>query len=376
VDIWGKNFYHYSLVTKLKTPNTFRRVTVIIAEIALFILGLVLLVKGSDIFVATAVKIAKQLGVSEFVIGLTLVALGTSIPEVGTSVVASLKHQGGIVLGNVIGSNIANINLIMGIVALSSILKTNRQMLVRDGYIMLAAGVLFALFMVNGVISRIEGFVLLLLYGAYVLFIVETRSTRDQLYHFKDFVVYFFKFRYIRTTGKVLFQDTPDESNPAAEKPISKSFLFKNLVIVLLSTVAIWFGANLLVEGAVIFANLLKIPDSVIGLSLVALGTSLPELGVALSAARKGLGNIVAGNIIGSNIANIFLIIGITGIITPLTITTSGIVISTGFMILMTVLFLLFIRSRWQLERAEGILLLLLYVIFLCCVFFSNRGTV
>ena len=346
----------------------------IITEIALFSIGLILLVKGSDIFVATAVKIAKQLGVSEFVIGLTLVALGTSIPEVGTSIVASLKNQGGIVLGNVIGSNIANINLIMGIIALSFILKTNRQMLVRDGYIMLCAGMLFALFMVNGVISRIEGFVLLLLYGAYVLFIVETRSKRDQIYHFKDFVVYFFKFSYIRTTGKVLFQDTPDESKPASEKPLSKSLLLKHLAIVFLSTVAIWFGANLLVEGAVFFANLLKIPDAVIGLSLVALGTSLPELGVALSAARKGLGNIVAGNIIGSNIANIFLIIGITGMITPLTITTSSIVISTGFMILMTVLFLLFIRSRWQLERMEGILLLLLYVVFLCYVFFSNRG--
>jgi cation:H+ antiporter len=348
----------------------------VLTEIFLFGIGLILLVKGSDIFVATAVKIAKQLGVSEFVIGLTLVALGTSIPEVGTSIVASFKHQGGIVLGNVIGSNIANINLIMGTIALSFILKTNREMLVRDGYIMLSAGVLFALFMVNGVISRIEGFVLLLLYGAYVLFIIETRSKRDQLYHFKDFVVYFFKFSYIRTTGKVLFQGTPDESKTATGKPLSKSLLLKNLGIVLLSTIAIWFGANLLVEGAVFFANLFKIPDPVIGLSLVALGTSLPELGVALSAARQGLGNIVAGNIIGSNIANIFLIVGITGMITPLTVTTSSIVISTGFMIAIAVLFLLFIRSRWQLERREGIVLLLLYVIFLCYVFFSNRGTV
>jgi len=347
----------------------------IVTEIALFSIGLILLVKGSDIFVATAVKIAKQLGVSEFVIGLTLVALGTSIPEVGTSIVASLKQQGDIVLGNVIGSNIANINLIMGIIALSFVLKTNRQMLVRDGYIMLFVGVLFALFMVNGVISPVESFVLLLLYSAYVLFIVETRSPRNQLYHFKDFVVYFFKFSFIRTTGQVFFQDNPDKEKPAAEKILLKSFLLKNLAMVFLSTLAIWFGANLLVEGAVFFAHLLKIPDSVIGLSLVALGTSLPELGVALSAARKGLGNIVAGNIIGSNIANILLIIGITGMITPLTITTSSIVISTGFMIVMIVIFQLFIRSRWQLERMEGILLLFLYVIFLCYIFFSNRGT-
>lgn len=348
----------------------------LLTEIVLFLLGLLLLVKGSDVFVTTAVKIAKQLGVSEFVIGLTLVALGTSIPEVGTSIAASLKHQGGIVLGNVLGSNIANINLIMGLIALRFILKTNRQMLVRDGYIMLCAVLLFALFMVNGIISRVEAFILLFLYGVYVLFIVETRSERDRLYSFKDFVIYFFKFSYVRSTGKVFFQETSAKAKDDGAKPLLRGVLLKNLGIVLLSTIAIWFGANLLVEGAIFFANLFHIPDPVIGLSVVALGTSLPELGVALSAARKGLGNIVAGNIIGSNIANIFLIIGITGMIGPLSISTSSIIISTAFLIFMTVLFLWFLRSRWQLERIEGMVLLLLYVIFLCYVFYASRGAV
>lgn len=348
----------------------------LISEILLFALGLLLLVKGSDIFVTTAVKIAKQLGVSEFVIGLTLVALGTSIPEVGTSIAASLKHQGGIVLGNVLGSNIANINLIMGIIALRFILKTDRQMLVRDGYIMLCAALLFAIFIFNGVISRVEAFILLFLYGVYILFIVETRSERDRLFSFTDFVIYFFKFRYVRTTGKVLSQGTGTEANHDGEKTFLRGTLLKNLGILLISTAAIWYGANLLVEGALFFANLLHIPDPVIGLSVVALGTSLPELGVAFSAARKGLGNIVAGNIIGSNIANIFLIIGITGMIAPLSITNASIMLSTAFMLSMTVLFLWFLRSRWQLERTEGIILLLLYVIFLSYVFFAGRGTV
>jgi cation:H+ antiporter len=206
------------------------------------------------------------------------------------------------------------------------------------------------------------------------LFIVETRSKRDRLYNFKDFVIYFCKFSYVRTTGKIVLQNKGVAEKGDGEKLPSRGVLLKNLSIIFLSAIAIWYGANLLVEGAVFFANLLRIPDTVIGLSLVALGTSLPELGVALSAARKGLGNIIAGNIIGSNIANIFLIIGVTSVINPLS-ATAGIGISTAFMIIMTVLFLLFIRSRWQLERMEAIVLLLLYGAFLGYVFFASRGT-
>jgi cation:H+ antiporter len=347
----------------------------VFTEAVLLSIGILLLVKGSDFFVASAVRIAKELGVSEFVIGLTLVAVGTSVPEVGASIAASIKHQSGIVIGNVLGSNIANINLIMGIIAVLWVLKTDRQMLERDGYIMLSAAILFYLSMLNEVISRIEGLVFLLLYGAYVLFIVETRSKRDRVYNFKDFVIYFFQFRYLRTTSKTFFESNHVRKKDKVHGLFLTRPLVKDLGIVVVSTGAIWYGANLLVEAAVFFANLLHLPKTVIGMSLIAIGTSLPELGVTLAAAKKGLGNIVVGNIIGSNIVNIFLIIGVTSTISPLAITKATILTAAPFMIAMTVLFLVFIRSRWQLERIEAILFLFLYGVFLGYIFFSSRGT-
>ena len=341
----------------------------VFTEAVLFFIGLVLLVKGSDFFVASAMRISKRLGVSEFVIGLTLVAFGTSMPEVGASIVASIKHQSGIVVGNVLGSNVANIGLIMGIVAVLWVLKTNSQMLKRDGYIMLFAAVLFYVFLFNGVVSRIEGSVFLILYVVYVLFVIETASKSDQVYHFKDFVTYFFKFSYIHTISKGFFLGNYKEKKGQGEDTFTKGGIFKELGIVVLSIIAICYGAKFLVEEAVFFANFFHVPQTLIGLSLIAIGTSLPELAVSLSAARKGFGNIVVGNIIGSNIANIFLVIGISSVISPLSIIRSTILVSAPFMIFLTILFLFFIRSRWQIERIEAIIFLLLYCTFLSYMF-------
>jgi cation:H+ antiporter len=343
----------------------------VLTEAILFVIGLVLLVKGSDFFVNSAVRIAKRLGVSEFVIGLTLVALGTSVPEMGAAIMASFQRQSGIVMGNVLGSNIANIGLIIGIVAVLWVLKTNRQMLERDGYIMLFAAVMFYVFLFNGVVSRIEGVILLLLYIVYVLFVVETKSKLDQVYNFKDFVIYFFKFGYIRTTGSFLKQNNHEQKEGNGKDAFPGGSL-KDYSIVAFSIVAIFCGAKFLVGSAVFFANLFHIPQTVVGLSLIAVGTSLPELGVTLSAARKGLGNIVVGNIIGSNIANIFLVAGVAGIISPLSVIKSTIMMTGPFMILMTLLFLIFIRSRWKLERIEAIIFLFLYAAFMGYIFLTT----
>jgi len=214
----------------------------VLTETVLFVIGLVLLVKGSDFFVNAAVRIAKRVGISEFVIGLTLVALGTSVPEMGAAIMASFKHQSGIVMGNVLGSNIANIGLIVGIVAVLWVLKTNRQMLERDGYIMLFAAVLFYIFLFNGVVSRIEGVILLLLYVVYVLFVIETKSKLDHGYNFKDFAIYFFKFGYIRTTGRVLTQDN-HEQKKGKVKDTPPGSIVKDSCSVALSIVAIFCGA-------------------------------------------------------------------------------------------------------------------------------------
>jgi len=346
-----------------------------IIEILLLLLGFVILVKGSDFFVKAAASIAKKLGVSEFMIGLTLVALGTSIPELASSVIATTQGATGIVIGNVIGSNIANIGLILGLTATIYVIKTKVEMLKRDGYVMLFSVVLFILFMLNGSISRIESGILLVLYITYMIFLIEIKHKKSEMAHFQHFIHFFFKFQYVTTLRTRVFSRKKKGKLSAnqqkrVEELIKKSFAL-DIVILLASGIAIVIGAKFLITEAIYFAKLLNIPDTLVGISLIAVGTSLPELMVSLSAARKGFGDIAVGNIIGSNIANILLVIGVSGLVRPLEVVKSVLLQSAPFLILISIFFLIFIRSDWKLSRSEGILFLGAYVIFMGLLFFT-----
>ena len=166
-------------------------------NVLLFIGGLLLLVKGADLFVMSSSLIAKRFGVSELIIGLTLVSIGTSVPELAASITASFEQASGIVIGNVLGSNIANIGLIVSIDALLSNVRTEELMLRRDGYIMLFSAFLFLLFILDFRISRIEAFIFLLLYLVYLLFLLDKVKKQEEDIYFRDFMKYFFKFEYI-----------------------------------------------------------------------------------------------------------------------------------------------------------------------------------
>jgi len=349
----------------------------VLSNLVLFVLGLVLLVKGADFFVKSAAAIAQKLGVSGFVIGLTLVALGTSIPELASSVFAALKGESGIVIGNVVGSNIANIGLIVGLGALIATLKTREEMLKRDGYIMLFAALLFYVFIVNGRVSRGEALIFLLLYVAYILFLFEcTPKSRDE-YVFNDFIRYFVGFRYLVTLKNSI---VPALSNKKGitTKPgekiteLSETGLIKDFFVLTVSGCAIVLGANYLVNEAIFFAEFFDIPKTVIGISLVAVGTSLPEVGVTLSAARQGYGSIAVGNVIGSNIANVFLVLGVSALIFPLAVIKSTVYYNAPFMIFMSILLLIFIRTNWEIRRIEGIAFLLLYSLFVTVLFYTT----
>ncbi len=348
----------------------------VLSNIVFVVLGIVLLVKGSDFFVKSAVTIAKKLCVSEFVIGLTLVALSTSIPELASSVIASLKQQSGIVMGNIIGSNIANIGLILGLGALIASMKTKPEMLKRDGYIMLFAALIFYLFITNGTFSRVEALLFLLLYVAYTVFLFEGKSEIKDNY-FKEFIRYFVKLQYLETIRNKIECNVNKRkklrSNETQEvEVVPKSGLVRDLIILILSGLAIVLGADYLVNEAIFFAEFFAVPKTLIGITLVAIGTSLPELGVTLSAARQGHGHIAVGNVIGSNIANIFLVIGVSAMIFPLSVIKSTILYSTPFMIFMSILLLLFIKSDWKISRKEGIVFLTLYSVFLTLLFFTE----
>lgn len=338
-----------------------------------------MLVKGSDFFVKSAASIAKKLGVSEFVIGLTLVAIGTSIPELVSSIIASLKQQSDIVIGNVVGSNIANIGLIVGIAATIRLIKTKEEMLKRDGYIMLFAALLFYAFSLNMMISKIEAIIFLLLYFAYVMFLLGTKPKFKGKYNFKEFIRSFFGFRFLipvisRVTSNLSNTEnkkmTPIEERKIQE--LSKAGLIKDFLILIISGFAVVFGAKYLVDEAIFFADFFNVPKTLIGISLVAVGTSLPELSVSGSAARKGYGEIAVGNIIGSNIANIFLILGVSGLFFPLSIIKSTLFYTAPFMIFMSLLLLFFIRSQWEIRRIEGTVFIVLYLTFMTLLFLNR----
>lgn len=331
-------------------------------EALVFIVGLFLLVKGSDFFVQAASNIAKRLGVQEFIIGLTIVAIGTSIPELSSSIAAAIKGSTGLIIGNVVGSNIANIGLIIGVMGLAASIKTHRKMLVRDGYIMMFATALAFLFMFSGSINAVEAGVLLLVYILYLLFLLEEDKGDDKReYDFAEFFEFFLKAQYIDTIKK----HATGKGFSIRAHP--KQFLHDGAIMGL-SLIAIILGARYVVEEAQFFATLLGVPEAVIGITLIAVGTSLPELSVTVSAARKGMGQIAIGNVVGSNVANILLVLGVSGLFTTLNISQNVISYSMPILLVMSALLLVFIRSGWKLRKWESVCFLVLYGLFIAAV--------
>ena len=376
-----------------------------VVNVLVFLGGLVLLVRGADLFVVTSSLIAKRFGVSEFIIGLTLVSVGTSVPELASSLTASFQQANGIVIGIILGSNIANIGLITSTAAILSNMRTEEVMLRRDGYIMLFSSFLLFLFMLDFKISRLEALVFLLLYLVYLLFLLDKVKKHEEDIYFKDFLIYFFKFEYffdlktrirsgIRSygkengmpglpsalgTGEEIEKKTGTESVTESENEnidvdiIAENLSETSLLIEFLKMVASWIaiiiGAKYFVEQSIFFAVLFKVPETLIGISLVAVGTSVPELMVTVSAARSGYANIALGNVIGSNTTNILLIMGCAGLVHPLTITGLSIYYIAPFMLIISTLLLLFIRTGWRIKRFEGWILLLLYSGFMILIF-------
>ncbi len=337
-------------------------------HISIFLLGLVLLVKGSDFFVEAASRIARRFKISEFLIGITLVAVGTSIPELSASIIAAIKNQSGIIVGNIVGSNIANIGLIIGISAVISTIKSNKRILRIDGYIMMLAAILFLIFAINGKISMQEGIIFLIIYSAYIIFMIESKDSFKKN-HFSEFLDYFMYFRYLTTIKKVAIKHIFQRHDNGSNKKISHMKTIMDIIIIIFSILAIIVGADYIVKEGVWFANFFNVPSSIIALSVIAIGTSLPELGVAIMAARKGFDDILLGNIVGSNIVNILLIIGITSIIKPIQTSYITIFYTIPFMILMSGLLIYFLMKKSRLERKHGIAMLAIYIIFMVAIF-------
>jgi cation:H+ antiporter len=308
------------------------------------LVGFLLLIKGGDYLVQGAVAIAKRAKLDAMVIGLTIVAFGTSAPELLVSLQAAWQGSSGIALGNVIGSNIANIALILGVTALISPVPVKRQTLRVDMPFLLCCSILVACATATGLIERWHGiFGLCLLIG---------------------FVTW-----QIRTTRRKMKQSDAANTEPAGRQ----MHLGVALLLVAGSCAALTYGADFLVRGASEIARIIgrhwDIPaetmERIIGLTIVAIGTSLPELFASISAARKGETDMAIGNVIGSNIFNVLCVICASAAITPIHVMSSGFAVDYMWMIGLTALLWYLLRTDYKLSRTEGVVLLVLYVGFL-----------
>ncbi|MEE4208400.1 MAG: calcium/sodium antiporter [Parvularcula sp.] len=295
--------------------------------------GLVALFFGGDLLVRGAASIASRFGVSSLVIGLTLVGFGTSSPELVTSLQAAAAGAPGVAIGNVVGSNIANILLILGLTAAISPVVVTPKAFRRDGAVLVVSALMCLGVVLAGRLEPIIGAVFVLALIGYVVF-----SIRQE-----------------RVAGPA----PEEEDGFSSDKPI----WFNGLLVIggLALTV---LGARWLVAGAIDLAEAFGISDTIIGLTVVAVGTSLPELVTSFAAARRGQGDIAFGNIVGSNIYNVLFILGVTAVVTPIDIPASIGAFDIWVMLGATAALVLTAVTGWRVTRAEGAVLLSAYVAY------------
>jgi len=301
------------------------------------LLGLVLLYFGAEGLVRGSSSLALRLGVGPLLVGLTVVAFGTSAPEMMVSVKAAYMGQGDISVGNVVGSNICNIGLILGFSALIVPISVASQIVRVDTPIMIAITALAIALLYDGSLSRTEGVVFFLLLVVYIVFSIRLAK---------------------KQAADPLAQEFSDEVK------ISKSGVAIDVLMVIGGLVMLVFGAQFLVDAAIVIAKVFGLSEAVIGLTIVAIGTSLPEFATSLLAAVKKEADIAVGNIVGSNIFNILGILGVSAFITPLS--SAGITgLDLGVMAAFALALWVFSRSGHSISRIEGAVLVLAYCAFI-----------
>jgi len=326
-------------------------------EMLLIIPGVLLLMKGADYFVDSASALSKKLKVAPIVIGLTVVAFGTSAPELSVNLLAAVNNNTDIAFGNIIGSNIANILLILGISATIAKLSVQSNTVWKEIPFSLLAALLVLVFSVqkildsgnlqvdfsqNNIIGEIT-----ITHGIVLLFV---------------FIIFLYYTFGIAKNSKEEIQDE-----------IKSMSYTKSISIVVVSLIVIIIGGKLTVDAAITMAKLLGISEALIGLTIVAVGTSLPELITSIVAARKGQADLAIGNVIGSNIFNVFFILGVTSTIRSIPVTTNGLIdIFVLLAVTIYTFFSLFIFEKHKLGKKEGISLILIYIFY--TIYLIYRG--
>lgn len=301
----------------------------------LLILGFILLIKGADLFVDGSSSVAKLLRIPSAIIGLTIVAFGTSAPELSVSFSAAVQGQNEIAISNVLGSNIFNLMVVTGVCAAIAAIPVNEDILKKEFPFSILAASLLLIFSLMGSanlqIARYEGMILLVFFIAYVAF-----QIRGALKHREE-----------------------TEEDPM-EKVLSP---FRSIAFIIIGCIMIVYGGDFVVDSASAIAASFGLTETLIGLTIVAFGTSLPELVTSIVASRKGENDLAVGNVVGSNIFNILMILGISTSINPVTLNQTAIY-DCLLLIIFSILVLFFCWSKKRLGRREGISMLILYAVY------------
>ncbi len=310
----------------------------IIIQVILLLVGFVFLIKGSDFFVDGASSIASILKVPTIIVGLTIVAFGTSAPEAAVSITSSLTGNNAMAVSNVIGSNMFNLLMVIGIAALLSDLVMEKSVLNKDlPFLVIITALVGVFIFLGGDISSIEGIILIVLLIAYVAYLIIGA------------------FR----LGVTNYVDKPKMSLP------------KSIIFIVVGLAGIIIGGDFVVDSASAIAIALGMSETLVGLTIVAIGTSLPELVTSITALKKGENQLVIGNVIGSNIFNILFVLGASSAISAIPI-SSSMIIDTIMMVAVTVLCFIFGKTQDKYDKKEGVILIALFIAYMAFAIMRN----
>lgn len=331
--------YAILLAFAVVTSYVFTLPQMMIFSIVMLIAGFYMLISGADYFVEGSSSLARKLKIPSLIVGLTIVAMGTSAPELAVSVSAAVSGSNSIAISNVIGSNIFNLLVVLGVCSAIKPIATNDSVAKRDYPISIAAGVLFVIFILDGVMSRIEAAVLFV--GLIVYMIVSVKLAKK-------------------------------EAGDSSDENVDGDFSAVKCALGMIGGIAgIILGGNLVVDNAQSIAVAAGMSETLAGLTICAVGTSLPELVTSVTAAKKGENDMAVGNVIGSNIFNSLGILGISGIITPMAAESSAVIDGIILAVLSAVAYVWYLTDK-KMSRAEGVTLIFLYAAYMAYIIARN----
>ena len=355
----------------------------IFLAIVLMIVGLFLLIKGSDAFVDVGTKIGKMFKLSEVVIGLTIVCIGTSLPELLLSITASAKNSSDFLLGNIIGTNLFNMCCILGLIFVTNPLKLLRQTIRKDMNMSLISSIVLFVLLIDIVdpqathnaITRTDGIILLLFFAIFMYY---------TLYEFGEYLRDQREKKYRDSKAKkVILQKSAYTSehthsanhNNENDKVFSMKDMKKlviDLALLLICIAVVYIGAELVVNNAVVIARHFNVSETLISISIIAVGTSLPEISTSFAAIKKNRLNIAIGNLVGSNMFNTLFVIGSSALINPIRVTTPSLAIDAGVFVLVCLVMRLFTKKKPEVSAMEGFTLLSIYACYIVYVLYRH----